>query len=516
MDYTTKLVYQSNYWYNDGIKKATIRDMSGAIASLRRSLQYNRANVAAMNLLGLVYYGRGDVMEALVEWIISKNFQPHDNIANYYISKVQEIPGELAGINQAVKRYNQSLQYAAQNGEDLAIIQLKKAVAAHPTYVRAYQLLGLLYLHTEQYANARQMLRIAYRLDTTNELTLRYLHELNQVRKERAPDSKAEMSKKEQRTVTYNLGNETIIQPVSTAFKEHTGLHTVVNIGTGVLMGVLVMWFLIMPALNISKEKRVNKQTVAFSDQIETQKSQINALKTELETYRSTSEETENVQETAASTQESYETLMSIAEHYNAQDMGNDAMVDELLKIKTDSLGLVGKETYKSITDNLFPAMCEELYSMSQQNFEVANYETGITNLEKVMKMDQGYADGAAMLLLAQSYEKSGDQDKANIRYQKLIEKYPGTDAAGEAQKALDSQKSGKKTEDGDGGTSGTGEDGDTGDAGSDSGDVTGDAGSDTGDVTGDAGSDTGDGTGGEDGAWDAGTEGGDTGDITQ
>ena len=140
MDYSTKLVYQSNYWYNDGIKRAEIRDMSGAIASLRRSLQYNRANVAAMNLLGLVYYGRGDVVEALVEWIISKNVKPHDNIANYYISKVQETPGELEQINQAVKKYNQSLQYAAQGGEDLAILQLKKAVAAHPSYVKAYQL----------------------------------------------------------------------------------------------------------------------------------------------------------------------------------------------------------------------------------------------------------------------------------------------------------------------------------------------------------------------------------------
>lgn len=91
--------------------------MSGAISSLRRSLQYNRGNVAARNLLGLVYYGRGDVVEALVEWIISKNFQPHDNIANYYISKMQEMPGELETINQAVKKYNQSLQYAAQHGE---------------------------------------------------------------------------------------------------------------------------------------------------------------------------------------------------------------------------------------------------------------------------------------------------------------------------------------------------------------------------------------------------------------
>ena len=31
MDYSTKLVYQSNYWYNDGLKRANIRDLSGAI-----------------------------------------------------------------------------------------------------------------------------------------------------------------------------------------------------------------------------------------------------------------------------------------------------------------------------------------------------------------------------------------------------------------------------------------------------------------------------------------------------
>ena len=82
MDYTKKIMYQSNYWYNDGLKRAQIRDISGAIISLRRSLQYNRNNIAARNLLGLLYYGRGEVAEALVEWIISKNLQPRDNIAN--------------------------------------------------------------------------------------------------------------------------------------------------------------------------------------------------------------------------------------------------------------------------------------------------------------------------------------------------------------------------------------------------------------------------------------------------
>ena len=439
MDYTTKLVYQSNYWYNDGLKKANIRDMSGAITSLKRSLQYNTANIAARNLLGLVYYGRGDVVEALVEWILSKNFQSHDNIANYYISKVQETPGELAEINQAVKRYNQSLIYAKQNGEDLAIIQLKKAIAAHPTYVKAYQLLAFLYLHTEQYASARQALRTAHRLDTTNELTLRYMHELNQIRKER-PVPVKNAQKKEQQTVTYNIGNETIIQPVASTFKEHSGRNTVINIGIGVLVGIAVMWFLIMPAMNSSKQKKLNEQVVEFSDQIATQKSQISALKTELEEYRATSEEAENAQATAASTQESYETLMNVAAHYKAKDMSNAAMLEELLKITPDSLGTTGRETYDEITGKLFPEMCSKLYSTSQKNFEVANYEYAVSNLETVMSMDEGYEDGQAMLLLAQSYEKQGEQDKANLLYQKLVENYSDKEAAQTAQAALDAQ----------------------------------------------------------------------------
>ena len=46
MDYRKKIVYQSNYWYNDGLRKAQIRDMSGAIASLRSSLQFNQGKIS--------------------------------------------------------------------------------------------------------------------------------------------------------------------------------------------------------------------------------------------------------------------------------------------------------------------------------------------------------------------------------------------------------------------------------------------------------------------------------------
>lgn len=378
-------------------------------------------------------------MEALVEWILSKNFQSHDNIANYYISKVQEVPGELEEINQAVKKFNLSLDYAAQNGEDMAIIQLKKAIAVHPTYVKAYQLLALLYLKTEQYTAARQVLRTAHKLDTTDDFTLRYMHELNQIRKNRTVKFK-ENEKKDQQTVTYNIGNETIIQPVSTNFKERTGLHTVLNMLIGLVVGVAVMWFLVMPAVNSSRQKELNKQTVEFSDQIATQDAQISALKKELEEYRSTSEESENAKTTGESTQESYEIVMNIYKHYSDSDMSNAAMVEELIKVNPDSLGTIGLERYNEMTEKLYPKQCEKIYSEAKDNFDAENYKDAISKLTQVLQMDEGYGDGAAKLLLAQSYEKSGDKDQANALYQKLVEDYKDTDIATSAQAALDAQ----------------------------------------------------------------------------
>ena len=287
MDYTTKLAYQSNYWYNDGLNKANIRDLTGAITSLKKSLQYNRDNIASRNLLGLVYYGRGDVVEALAEWVLSKNLQPKENIANYYIQKVKEKRDDLDRINQAIKRYNQALDYCYQRCEDLAVMQLKKAIEMHPTYVKAYQLLALLYIMEEQYAEARKNIRIAHKLDKTDDITMRYMHELNQVRKSRnirlIDDKDTGKKKKGRQTVTYNIGNETIIQPVASGLKDNVGLHTMVNIAIGVIVGVAVMGFLIMPAVSASRQSKLNKQTVKFSDQIATQKSQISALKKELD-----------------------------------------------------------------------------------------------------------------------------------------------------------------------------------------------------------------------------------------
>lgn len=433
MDYTERLAYQSNYWYNDGLKKANIRDLSGAVSSLRRSLQYNRENIMARNLLGLVYYGRGEVVEALVEWIISKNFKSYENIANYYIKKVQETPSELETINQAIHKYNQCLIYCQQNGEDLAIIQLKKVVAAHPTFLKAHQLLALLYLHTEQYAKARQILRRAHKMDTTNEITLSYMHELAQIRSQKV----AKLKEDKNQTVSYNLGNETIIQPASASLKDNAGVLTIVNILIGIAVGAAVIWFLIVPSVNQKKAGEANRNVTELSEQIASKDAQINALKKELEGYRSSSDEAESAIATAQSTQESYEKLMTVYNQYQGGNTSNADMLEGLLAVTPDALGEQGKAIYGEISGDLFPKMCERLYAQAQSDMEGGSYGEAVTALESVIRMDEGYDEGKALKLLGDAYAGNGDAEKAKETYEKVTANYSGTDAANDAQNAL-------------------------------------------------------------------------------
>ena len=433
MEYTKRFLYLSNQWYNDGLSKANIRDLSGAVVSLKKSLQYNRDNIAARNLLGLVYYGRGEVVEALVEWIISKNIKSHGNIATYYIKKVQESPSELEVINQAIKKYNQCLVYCQQGGEDLAAIQLTKVVSAHPTFLKAYQLLTLIYMQAEQYAKARQFIRRAHRLDTTNEITLRYMHELKQLRSNKA----ARLKEEKEQTVSYKLGNETIIQPVSATLKDNATMMTILNIVIGLAVGIAVVWFLIFPTLKQNMTAKTNKEIIAYSEQIAAKESEVDLLNRELEQYKAESEEAAAQKAIAQGTQASYEALVVVIEHYNQENYSWSTLADELLEIKTESLGVTGKATYDEIAEEVFEDQCSKLYTSAEKSYEVANYGTVIEKLERVMKMDEGYEDGDALLLLMRAYHKKDNTEKATTLYNRILELYPDTEVAENATQTI-------------------------------------------------------------------------------
>ena len=434
MDYTKKVVYQSNYWYNDGLRKAQIRDMSGAIVSLRRSLQFNRENIAARNLLGLVYYGIGEVPEALVEWIISKNLRPRDNIADDYIKNVQSSANELETINLAIRKYNQCLAYCRQNGEDMAVIQLKQVISTHPDFLKAYQLLALIYLHTEQYSHARQVLRTARKLDTTNEITLHYIHELMQHRGR----VRHRTEKKKEYAVEYSLGNETIIQPKHSRLKEMSSHLAVANIFIGAAIGAALIWFLIAPAVNQARTDRMNDQMREYSDKITSLEAQVSAQTRTLDNYRATGESVEADAQAAQTTRDSYEALMTVSNQYDSGEYSDATMADTLINVNRDSLGQSAQALYDQIAADIYPNACERNFETGTEALASQDYQGAIDAFYKVVRMDEGYNGGQALYNLAQAYQGNGDSENAATYYQRIVDSYSDSDYAADAQSALD------------------------------------------------------------------------------
>lgn len=424
-----KKVWQlSNMYYNQGLDKAQIRDLSGAIDLLKRSLKFNKLNIQARNLLGLVYFETGEAVAALSEWVISKNIMPENNIASEYIDRLQENANKLDVINQTIKKYNDSLQCCRRGSEDVAVIQLKKILNQNPKLIKGYHLLALIYLKQEEYEKARKILKKAAKIDKTNSTTLRFLKEVDEqtgtmtsLEPRRWGFGMREKTRPERgQSVAYVADNELVIQPPT--FRESSMAATLLNLGFGFLVGACLVWFLMVPANTQKINREANEKVVSYSNTMASQNAEMNKMKEQI----AQSEETVSSAQTqvAAATAQvtSYENLIKA---YAAYLSGNYTSAANVLQnVQADTLGVDAKEIYDSIYANIKTTMQKNLKNQGEQAFYAEDYPEAVEALTQAMEMDDTNYD--VLNLLAHSYRLNGDYDKAVEIFQKIVDQFPG------------------------------------------------------------------------------------------
>lgn len=354
----------SNLLYNEGLEKATVRDLSGAIACLKRSLKFNKENIDARNLLGLVYYEMGEVVSALSEWVISKNLQVPENAADGYITKLQANKNKLDTINHTIRKYNQALQYCRQDNEDMAVIQLKKVLTQNPKLIKGYHLLALLYLKQQEYERARKLLRKAIRIDATNTTTLRYLHEIEDATgigtsldvKRRKRYAKDAMEKKFTGPMTYLSGNDTIIQP--TPFRDSSTIATFINIFLGLLLGGAIVWFLAVPAIKQSVNQTATKQVTEANTKLASENASNVKLQEEIDGYQAKVDAANKTMDEAKAKAAGYEDLLKSANLLIKGDQTGAATA--LSTVDAKSLDGSAKELYEQIMAGVKDALFAE------------------------------------------------------------------------------------------------------------------------------------------------------------
>ena len=434
MNSYNKIISMSNALYNDGLEKAKVRDLSGAAHALRKSLRYYKGNIQARNLLGLVYFEMGEAVDALSEWVISRSLQPKDNLAEHYLEEIQSNRSRLSTINQTIKKYNQALQYCHQGSNDLAIIQLKKVLTMNPKLIKGYQLLALLYMEEGKYGHARKELREAAEIDTSNIITLRYLREVNQKMGEEAhPGKESKKEKKRKKAMSYQSGNDVIIQP--TNVRDFTPLMTIINLVVGVGIGMLITWFLIIPAIRQDKVAEAKKTEVEASDALAEKNQEIKSLKNEIGDRDKQIEQMKNDSSDAQKVVDNYEAFFYFYEAFAQQNILEAG--DTMEKVEVGLLGAQGKASYQSLKSAVDEQYTEVVYKKAEEDYNAQRYAEAIVGLEKVVAAEEDYNDGYAIYYLANSYQATGDVENAKKYHQRMVDLHPGTLRGGKSRQYL-------------------------------------------------------------------------------
>ena len=430
----------SNRYYNEGLERAQVRNMSGAIESLHQSLKLNKRNIQARNLLGLVYYETGEVVAALSEWVISKNLKSEENAADDYMDLVQNDLARLETFNQTIKKYNIALNYCHQDSLDMAVIQLKKVLSMNPGFVRAHLLLALLYLNNGNYAKAKIEAEKSLKLDTGNVMAARYLKEAESNMLPQDVKATEATEKTQGDIIRYQRYNETILQPVRTNVFTRSG--SIWGIVLGVILGIAVACFLILPArmqqMNASYKSQISdisEESDSKSAKIGEYEQQVAALNAELEKLKSEV----TTMEGSDSSNSASTNLMEAVSLYLKDSTNIDGIEEALEPVNltdmTDEVPSQFTDLYDSFMTLVGAELSKRSYDKGYEAYKSADYETAIASLSKAYQYNKENVD--ALYNLGNSYYESGETDKAKGIYDEVITNFPDTRSASSAETKL-------------------------------------------------------------------------------
>ncbi len=405
----------SCFFYNQGLAKAKIRDLSGAVEMLNRALKISKKNVDARNLLGLVYFEMGETVQAIHEWIISKSYLEGNNPAEGYLAALQANPAKLDNLNVAIRKYNAALELAKSGGDDLALIQLKKAVQMNPKFIRAWQLLALLYMRAGDNDKARRCLKRTLSIDIANTDSIRYLKEIRLMNRQ---DRQLQITIPESGVEDEELAEENKkksgmgILPRFQYEEDKPDYRVFISLVVGLFLGIMVVFFMVVPGVKSGMKEEFKKTQTEHGEELSQYLADIDALEKENQSLQSKLEIQEIELDSLGAEVE------DLAGKVGGVNMFN--MVSYYLNLKSGSstskveLYVLQKRLKAVSEEELSNASAKDIYDRVLKDYpDVMNVT--MTSTELYQEGAELYAAekySKALEFFEYSYEKSADNEK--------------------------------------------------------------------------------------------------------
>jgi len=420
MDYERRIRVIANSYYNMGLEKAKLRDLTGSADCLKKCLHFNKYMTDARNLLGLIYYEVGEVGDALVQWVISKNLRPEDNRADYYLEVIQKKKGTMDLERRAVRRFNQALAYVKSESEDLAILQLNKAVEDKPNYVKAQLLFALLYIVREDYQKAGKAVNKVLQIDHNHPKALYYKSIMKDTGIRVKPEREPEKRKLKNVVSHRQMQDDDVIIPPS--YKENTRDQAVLNILAGLLLGAAVVFFMVMPANTKAINDNHNKEMLKYSEQLSQANQKADLLTQQLNSLESEKKTAEDSLASLTNNSDSvlaqYQSVIGILQAYKKDDFPS------AVKIYADlNPGLIASADVQAIIVEIKKDMaqkgCPILESLGDKAMEAGDSQSALNYYAKCIELKPD--SWQAKFKTAVIYKGMDQKDQANGLFSDII-----------------------------------------------------------------------------------------------
>ncbi len=421
-----KIIILSDKMMLRGLKKANVGEISAAISELNNSVSLNKSNYKAYNLLGLCYYQIGEIPMAIKQWIISQNIKSDDNDASRYLELIKKNNSKFNAYSDSAIKYNKALELLKKDSGDIAIVNLKKAISLNKNFVSARLLLALAYYNLDKKSSAIKELKEVLRIDSSNLLARKYLKDFNEkedfIVKETSDNDSA----------AYNLKPRPISNGVNMA------LNRFISVMLGVLIGGLIIYFAIVPAVKDAKDAEIEKKKAnieRLSDRVSNLKTSLNDTQDKLNAKEAELLSREDKSEELNAKIIESRKLFKVFENYYFEEKDEKKAADILVSINEDLLDDEMRQVSKKVKDELLPNLASKTYFAAYKDYTRNNFDEAIKQFEETYKYQQsGDVAEKAIYYMARSYFKKGEKDDAKKYFEKLVNDFPKSSLVDDSQ----------------------------------------------------------------------------------
>lgn len=345
-------------------------------------------------------------------------------------------------LKNSVLLYNKALDNMRIKSEDIAIIELKKAISLNPDFCEAINLLGLLYSGIGELNKARDCFEKVLSNEPNDKKALEYIKTLDpnycssgnvkEKHKEKKENKKPSVANKNKKAKNGSKSDKSLV-PILNLIKTDAAKYII-----GFLAGILVFFLITMivnsdgPALdvsNLSDDKYINE-----SDEYE---KKYNELLLENKTLL---EQLEELNKTA----QNYTNLSRLFEIDKQVSEGNYvAAADMIVAFKEIELNDKEKEKYNSLQKRAMEKAAQERYNKGRELYKKKQFAEALEHFNKLMTyVDEWKYSNATIYYMGVCHQELNNNDKAIEAFNRVITKYPSSSFAGYSKNRVNSLSS--------------------------------------------------------------------------